>query len=386
MRLLSGKLQASKESEMLMQSRLRTVQLSILVSVVILVTSSASCGSGSVKPSTPSDAALRLQYITPEEKPLSPQVNGRGFELLRTKENAWEFSQTANLPDADRDFASFIVARTDRQLDLQANLQTSDRIVNGRRANYQDFNYQVALVYSGYTNASKGFLGCGGALIDVAWVVTAAHCLTAYIQSPDVQIYLGSAKLSQGGTLVPLAANGIYRHSGYNAKTDENDIALLKLASPETGYQPIDLATTMLEPGMIGFTRIAIISGWGDAQYGARSGSDDLLYANVPIISHTACQTDYSKLPPDKIREIKDGMLCAGNGWADACQGDSGGPLVLRTTDGKNHLEGIVDFGEGCAEKDFPGVYTRIPSYVPWIKSCMAGACQPNVLPPPGPL
>ena len=49
-------------------------------------------------------------------------------------------------------------------------------------------------------------------------------------------------------------------------------------------------------------------------------------------------------------------------GGIDSCQGDSGGPLVC---DGK--LVGIVSFGNGCAKPGFPGVYTKVESYLEWI-------------------
>lgn len=43
-------------------------------------------------------------------------------------------------------------------------------------------------------------------------------------------------------------------------------------------------------------------------------------------------------------------------------QGDSGGPLIV------NGVQvGIVSFGEGCGKN--PGVYTRITSFVDWIKT-----------------
>ena len=48
----------------------------------------------------------------------------------------------------------------------------------------------------------------------------------------------------------------------------------------------------------------------------------------------------------------------------DSCQGDSGGPIVC---DGK--LSGVISFGRGCANASFPGVYTKIQSYIEWIES-----------------
>lgn len=61
-------------------------------------------------------------------------------------------------------------------------------------------------------------------------------------------------------------------------------------------------------------------------------------------------------------------MFCAFALKKDSCSGDSGGP-VRRLTDGV--LVGLVSFGPGneCASPTIPGVYTRIASVRPWIKT-----------------
>lgn len=59
-------------------------------------------------------------------------------------------------------------------------------------------------------------------------------------------------------------------------------------------------------------------------------------------------------------------MFCAGYlgvGGKDACTGDSGGPLIV---DGVLH--GIVSWGVGCADPDYPGIYAKISNARDWIK------------------
>ena len=48
------------------------------------------------------------------------------------------------------------------------------------------------------------------------------------------------------------------------------------------------------------------------------------------------------------------------------------GPLILN--DARATLVGVVSFGIGCAEAEFPGVYARVPSVLKWINDTMRGS------------
>ncbi|XP_026634275.1 trypsin-like [Microtus ochrogaster] len=89
----------------------------------------------------------------------------------------------------------------------------------------------------------------------------------------------------------------------------------------------------------------------------------DLLQClNAPILSQSACQSAYPG-------QITSNMICVGylEGGKDSCQGDSGGPVVCN-----GQLQGIVSWGYGCAQKNLPGVYTKVCNYVTWIKNTIA--------------
>lgn len=82
--------------------------------------------------------------------------------------------------------------------------------------------------------------------------------------------------------------------------------------------------------------------------------------ARVSIVSDKECKSAYATESPD-LEIFPKAMVCAGKKGVDACQGDSGGPL-FRMMRGEFRQIGIVSYGQGCATKRFPGVYTEVNS------------------------
>uniref|UniRef100_A0A7S4MEM4 Peptidase S1 domain-containing protein n=1 Tax=Odontella aurita TaxID=265563 RepID=A0A7S4MEM4_9STRA len=83
---------------------------------------------------------------------------------------------------------------------------------------------------------------------------------------------------------------------------------------------------------------------------------------------------------------IESNMLCAHEEGEDACLGDSGGPIVVPGNEdngngnGADDLQvGIVSFGVGCANPDFPGIYARISDQFRWIDDVV---CEISDYPP----
>lgn len=85
--------------------------------------------------------------------------------------------------------------------------------------------------------------------------------------------------------------------------------------------------------------------------------------AEVRLVNQSVCSTLLEG-------KITNSMLCAGilKGGVDACQGDSGGPLSITEASGRIVQAGVVSWGEGCARKNKPGVYTRVTKLRSWIK------------------
>uniref|UniRef100_A0A2K6N1D8 Peptidase S1 domain-containing protein n=1 Tax=Rhinopithecus bieti TaxID=61621 RepID=A0A2K6N1D8_RHIBE len=93
-----------------------------------------------------------------------------------------------------------------------------------------------------------------------------------------------------------------------------------------------------------------------------------LKQVKVPIMKNHICDAKYHSglYTGDDVRIVRDDMLCAGNSRRDSCQGDSGGPLVCKVN-GTWLQAGVVSWGEGCAQPNRPGIYTRVTYYLDWI-------------------
>ncbi|XP_051818645.1 anionic trypsin-like [Antechinus flavipes] len=222
-----------------------------------------------------------------------------------------------------------------------------DKIVGGYTCE-NSLPYQVSL--------NSGYHFCGGSLINEQWVVSAAHCYKSRMQ---VRLGEHNIEVLEGNEQF-IDAEKIIRHPNYNSRNLNNDIMLIKLKTPavlNSRVATISLPKTCAPAGTE-----CLISGWGNmASFGA-DYPDVLQCLNAPLLSDAQCTSSY----PGQITE---NMVCAGflEGGKDSCQGDSGGPVVCN-----GELQGIVSWGYGCAQKNKPGVYTRVCNYVDWIEATIA--------------
>ncbi|KAM8868893.1 LOW QUALITY PROTEIN: uncharacterized protein AB9W97_016501 [Spinachia spinachia] len=227
---------------------------------------------------------------------------------------------------------------------------TDDRIVGGYQCEAHSQPWQVSL--------NVGYHFCGGSLISDRWIVSAAHCW----QKPFSQIaVLGDHHIwMQEGPEQYMSVDAIYWHERYDYQTLDYDIMLMKLAHPVAVNQyvkPVALPEACAAPG-----DKCTVSGWGNIYTDQVFNPFHLQCLEVPILSHKECNGSYPGM-------ITDRMVCAGylEGGKDSCQGDSGGPLVCN-----GELQGIVSWGQGCAQPNYPGVYTKVCSLMPWIKDILS--------------
>ncbi|XP_034546995.1 tissue-type plasminogen activator isoform X1 [Notolabrus celidotus] len=241
------------------------------------------------------------------------------------------------------------------------------RMFGGRTSDITEQPWQAAInAYQG--RLKKHFHRCGGVLIDSCWVLSAAHCFEDSVKAEKLEVILGRTfrKQNSSGEQI-FKVEKYWIHEQFDHETFDNDIALLKLQT-DIGIcavnSPEVLPACLPERGLVlpDWTECEI-SGYGkDSEFSAEY-SERVKRGFVRLWPKERCV-------PGVLsgRKITSNMLCAGDtrNRDDACKGDSGGPLVCRNKE-KMTLMGVISWGDGCGQKDKPGVYTRVTNYIEWI-------------------
>jgi len=228
------------------------------------------------------------------------------------------------------------------------------RIIGGEPADFGEYPFMVALLLEPIEGSDFDKQYCGGSLIASRWVLTAAHCVE-FLESPDQVVVAVSRTNLDSAEGVRVAVKEFYIHPDYDPNLISPDVALLELAKPVNGIEPIELAGIGDDSFETAGTLLTVI-GWGNTSTtGQASFPDALREVVVPVVDDTTCDTAYRGFVTVETQ------LCAGVKGIDSCGGGSGGPLFARTASGPVQV-GIVSLGIGCAKQHFPGVYTEVNS------------------------
>jgi hypothetical protein len=221
-----------------------------------------------------------------------------------------------------------------------------------------------------YFATTKSSAVCGASLIHPDILLTAAHCQNDFAR--NAVVYVGAHELD---TLATTAEKRTivrqYPHP------DNRDLMLFQLNKP---VATLPVVTLNSDPDLPRLNSTLTAIGFGATSTEPLIYSENLMAVDIYPVDPDTCVRQYT----ETVAVNPDTMLCAGNTSPnrDSCNGDSGGPLLDKAT-GK--MVGIISFGKGCGDPDFPGVYTRISTYTSWIhdRICELSAVPPADCPAP---
>ncbi|XP_031636688.1 trypsin-3-like [Contarinia nasturtii] len=263
--------------------------------------------------------------------------------------------------------------------DDEENIKFFPRIVGGKKAREGEVRSIVSL------QTYKGDHVCGATWFqdgNQSHILTAAHCVVENGEYRPSYLFrvmgddLSISKKFPGPNRQIRKVRRIIVHRFYNGKNLLNDIAMIFLAKPfiqTNTFAPIKLTSENVYD-----YKPCVIAGWGRLQDSSNAPpSIHLMVANVSVIPQRICNGSNSY-----NGNVSKNAFCAGSTKGgesvDSCQGDSGGGIFSN-----NSLIGIVSFGQGCALKNFPGVYTNVYKYKGWIRETAISSSvfiQPNMV------
>jgi len=220
----------------------------------------------------------------------------------------------------------------------------SPRIIGGSTANPLRYEYHTRL----RVERTDGTYRCHGTLIAADIVLTAAHCTPAsthsvvsWVNETQVDVATGYEYEREVESWIP--------HPNFDRETLQNDIGVLKLRSAVREVTPATYNGDVYIP--YDWQAVTTI-GMGTTRLGRFS--KNLMEIETNVIPNSHC----NRFDSYNGQIDKQKMICAGmnGGGQDACSGDSGAPLIVRGRDAKKDVvAGIVSWGRGCADEDFPG-------------------------------
>ncbi len=226
-------------------------------------------------------------------------------------------------------------------------------VVGGTLDSIEEVPWQVVFFATFEAEGKRGVLLCGGSIVDMSQILTAAHCafnpVTGRPLAPGSFVVLAGAsrlteqEIEDGPTVEGRFVDGVRIHPDFDYAAGPgtpDDVAVLQLEGaliPSVGVRAIVLPSSSSNPPE---GTDATLSGFGE-ENPTEELNGNLYSLSTSLVPSRQCGGEAEAV-----------FLCGSTTTGSACSGDSGGGLT-REIDGSFTLIGVIDTvgvvdGEPC--------------------------------------
>ncbi|CAH0724785.1 unnamed protein product, partial [Brenthis ino] len=231
------------------------------------------------------------------------------------------------------------------------------RILGGQLTTINNYPYAAVLLNT--PNGINFVQECGGVILSVRSVLTAAHCIY-FTSAQSWRVRVGSSYASSGGNTHTVSQ--LISHPQFDYYR-QNDVGIIRISSTFAIGGNVQLGRFAGEGYVVADDQPVRTIGWGSAD-GSNSRSEQLRFVNIRTVNQEVCRSNYNII----AMTVLPNTMCAGiieQRNVGPCYGDYGGPLIH----GTDVVLGIASWDAGCGYLNYPTVYTRVPHFIAWIQS-----------------
>lgn len=219
--------------------------------------------------------------------------------------------------------------------------------------------------------------GCSGALIDVEFVLTAAHCLLEDTNASQVTVQIGASRISRGiAELFPHPNFDLPDNSDDNQGSSEFDIAIFQLSAPAPAdYDVLKIGELPNSVGSFSTSVYGFGTSGGTVPFGTLQESRQVASLDFEALTyHKLLGTNDDATACDTHR-----LLCmntSASARTGLCEGDSGGPVVRKFANSQDVLVGVLNtvenVGNNCGVRESVSAASYAPHHANWIRETIA--------------